>query len=197
MFTLKSLPFTTNSLEPFISAKTIEFHYGKHHQTYVDNLNKLIANSDLNSLTLEEIIIKTKDNPEQVAIFNNAAQVYNHDFFWKSLSANPINREISEKVLLKINKNFTSLENFYEQFKSVGLSQFGSGWVWLVESDKGLEIIKTANADTPLAHGLKPLVTLDVWEHAYYLDYQNKRADFLDNCLKNLLNWKFIDFNIS
>lgn len=196
MFTLKPLPFEPNALEPFMSAKTIEFHYGKHHQAYIDNLNKLILGTDLAGLTLEEIIIKTKNNPEQAAIFNNAAQVYNHDIFWQNLSSDPQNRKISDQVLLQIEKNFSSLDNFYDQFKSIGLSQFGSGWVWLVKSDKGLEIIKTANADNPIAHGLKPLIAIDVWEHSYYLDYQNKRADFLDNCLKNLLNWKFVESNI-
>ncbi len=197
MFNLKPLPFELNALEPFISAKTMEFHYGKHHQAYVDNLNKLILDTDLAKLTLEEIIVKTKNNLEQAAIFNNAAQVYNHDIFWQSLSANPIDREISDQVLLLIKESFSSLDNFYDQFKNIGLSQFGSGWVWLVKGDKGLEIIKTANADNPIAHGLKPLLAIDVWEHSYYLDYQNKRADFLDSCLKNLINWKFVESNIS
>lgn len=197
MFNLKPLPFELNALEPFISAKTMEFHYGKHHQAYIDNLNKLVLDTDLAGLTLEEIIVKTKNSSEQASIFNNAAQVYNHDIFWQSLSANPIDREVSDQVLLQIKESFSSLDNFYNQFKNIGLSQFGSGWIWLVKGGKGLEIIKTANADNPIAHGLKPLLAIDVWEHSYYLDYQNKRADFLDSCLKNLINWKFVESNIS
>jgi len=196
MFNLKELPFSKNALEPHISEKTLEFHYGKHHQAYVDNLNKLIASSGLEKLTLEEIIINTATNPGQIAIFNNAAQVYNHDFFWQSLSVNPEEQKMSDFLQDLINQDFGSLDNFYAEFKAAALSQFGSGWAWLVKGESGLKILKTANADNPLVHGLKPLMTVDVWEHAYYLDYQNRRADFVDTCLK-LINWRFVEHNLN
>jgi Fe-Mn family superoxide dismutase len=197
MFILKPLPFAKNALEPYMSEKTLEFHYGKHHQTYVDNLNKLIATTEFENTFLEEIIIKTAGQAEQVALFNNAAQIYNHDFFWSCLSNSPEDKIISETVLDLINTSFGSLENFYEQFKAAALSQFGSGWAWLVKGENGLEIIKTANADNPLAKGLKPLLALDVWEHSYYLDYQNKRADYVEAVMKNLFNWKSVAANLA
>ena len=191
MFVLKSLPFATNALEPHISARTLEFHYGKHHQAYVDNLNKLVAGTEMENLSLEEVVRQSHGDTAKTAVFNNAAQVYNHDFFWQSLTANPAEQEISDSLLALINKTFGSVEEFKEKFKTMALSQFGSGWTWLVLGENGLEIIKTANADNPLSLGLKPLLTVDVWEHAYYLDYQNRRADFVSACL-NLLNWHHV-----
>ncbi len=196
MFTLKPLPFDIKALEPHISAKTLEFHHGKHHQAYIDNLNKLIVGTEFEGLSLEEIIKRSAGDSDKAAIFNNAAQVYNHDFFWQSLSSAKEDREMSAHLQQILEEAFGSLDNFYEQFKAAGLTQFGSGWTWLVRGKNGLEIIKTANADTPIAHGLKPILTLDVWEHAYYLDYQNKRGDFLDVCLKQLINWRFATINI-
>lgn len=196
MFNLKPLPFAKNALEPHISEKTIDFHYGKHHQTYVDNLNKLISDTELEKMTLEEVMLSVKEKPDQVAIFNNAAQVYNHDFFWASLSINPEEQKISTSMLELINKSFGSMDKFYAEFKALALSQFGSGWAWLVKDEAGLKIVKTANADNPLVHGLKPLMTIDVWEHAYYLDYQNRRADFVESCLK-IINWHFVEQNLS
>jgi Fe-Mn family superoxide dismutase len=196
MFTLSLLPFEKSALEPHISAKTLEFHYGKHHQAYVDNLNKLIAGTELETASLETIISQTSGSVNQAAIFNNAAQVYNHDFFWKSLRPIAEPSEPSPELLSLITESFGSLENFYNEFKTVALSQFGSGWIWLVRDDQKLKIIKTANADTPLAHGQKPLLTIDVWEHAYYLDYQNRRGDFIEGILKNLLNWEFAQTNL-
>ncbi len=197
MFTLKSLPFASSALEPHISAKTIEFHYGKHHQTYVDNLNKLIVGTEFETSELAEIITKAAGSANQAGIFNNAAQAYNHDFFWSSLHPTVEISEPSAELSLQLNKAFGSLENFYDEFKAAALSQFGSGWVWLVVAEGTLKIMKTANADTPLAHGLKPLLTIDVWEHAYYLDYQNRRADFVDGVMRNLLNWNFASANLS
>jgi len=196
MFTLSLLPFEKSALEPHVSAKTLEFHYGKHHQAYVDNLNKLIAGTELETASLENIISQTSGSANQAAIFNNAAQVYNHDFFWKSLRPLVEPAEPSPELLSLIVESFGSLENFYNEFKTIALSQFGSGWVWLVREDQKLKITKTANADTPLAHGQKPLLTIDVWEHAYYLDYQNRRGDFVEGILKNLLNWKFAQTNL-
>lgn len=197
MFNLSPLPFDKNSLEPYISEKTLDFHYNKHHQAYLDNLNKLIIGTELEHLSLEDIIIKTAGQAEQSAVFNNAAQVYNHNFFWQSLSVNESDCQINDQTLALISENFGSLEGFYEKFKAAGLAQFGSGWVWLVKGNNGLEIIRTANAENPLALGLKPLFVVDVWEHAYYLDYQNKRGDFLDICLKKLVNWNFIANNLN
>lgn len=196
MWSLKKLPFEKNSLEPIISEKTIDFHYGKHHQTYVNKLNDLTKEKpELNSLILEDLIKKSANNDELKAIFNNAAQVFNHDFFWQSLS--PEKKEISPKLLAKIEEDFTSLENFKEEFIQSALAQFGSGWAWLVKNKENkLGIIKTANADNPLSKDLTPLFTIDVWEHAYYLDYQNKRAEFVEAILDNLVNWDFVEKNL-
>ena len=196
MFTLPILPYGKTALEPYMSAKTIEFHYGKHHQTYIDNLNKLIADTDMEKDSLENIITATAGNPEQAGIFNNAAQAYNHYLFWKGLRPAGGVMEPAPELLDVINKSFGSLGNFYGEFKAAATSVFGSGWVWLVKDGKDLKIIKTANADNPLAHGLKPLWALDVWEHSYYLDYQNRRADFIEAVLRNLINWEFVAENL-
>ena len=199
MFKLKELPYEKNDLEPYISSKTIDFHYGAHHKAYVNKLNELISDKDeLRNLSLKEIIKKTYNNEAYTAIFNNAAQVYNHDFFWHSLKKSNLEMPISENLKAKIEESFSSLENFKKIFSEFALAQFGSGWVWLVENkDKKLEIIKTANADNPLTLELKPLFTIDVWEHAYYLDYQNKRADFIKELLDNLINWDFVNNNLN
>ena len=187
MFTLPDLPYELNALEPFISIRTMEFHYKKHHQAYIDNLNKLITGTEFENMPLEEIIKKTADKPAYAAIFNNAAQAWNHTFFWHSMSPSGGHIDDSE-INDKIIRDFGSFENFKAEFKQASTSLFGSGWVWLVEEkDKTLKIIKTSNADTPIAHKLKPLSTCDVWEHAYYLDYQNRRADFVEAFLDNLM----------
>jgi len=196
MFTLSILPYDKAALEPHMSAKTLEFHYGKHHQTYVDNLNKLVAGTDLEKETLESIIVKTANKPEQAGIFNNAAQAYNHDFFWKALKPTATVSSPSSELIVLIDKNFGSLENFYGEFKTAATSLFGSGWVWLAKDGEALKIMKTANADNPIAHNLKPLFALDVWEHSYYLDYQNRRADFTEAILRNLINWDFVASNL-
>ncbi len=196
MFTLPKLPYEQTALEPHISAKTLEFHYGKHHQAYIDNLNKLIAGTDLEPETLENIVLKTVDNQDKTGIFNNAAQAYNHDFFWKGLRPTGGLMEPAPELLEAINKSFGSLGNFYGEFKTAATGVFGSGWVWLVRDGENLKIMKTANADTPLAHDLHPLWVLDVWEHAYYLDYQNRRADFIEAVLRNLINWEFVAANL-
>lgn len=187
-FELPPLPYEKNALEPFISATTMEYHYGKHHQTYVDNLNKLIKGTRFESMSLENIIRETAGKPEYAGIFNNAAQNWNHTFFWQSIS--PEQSRPEGEILKKIEKDFGSYEKFKEEFKNAALTQFGSGWAWLAEDGDKLVVLKTSNADTPLAHGLKPLLTLDVWEHAYYLDYQNRRAAFIDAYLDKLANWK-------
>lgn len=188
-FDLPPLPYEMNALEPYISQNTMEYHYGKHHRTYVDNLNKLIKDTEFaENQSLESIIISTVDKPAYTAIFNNAAQAWNHDFFWKSMKPNGGGRPQGE-MLKKIERDFGSYDNFRQEFKNAAIGQFGSGWAWLVEKDGNLMVMKTANADTPLAHGLKPIITVDVWEHAYYLDYQNRRADFVDAYLDHLVNW--------
>ncbi len=190
MFTLPALPYAKNALEPYMSEETLNFHHGKHFQTYIDNLNKLISNTEFEKMDLKEIIEKTAEKTEYTAIFNNAAQSFNHGFFFECLSPNG-NKKPNAELLKKIESAFGSYENFEKEFKEAAVSQFGSGWAWLAEDKSGnLSVLKTSNADNPIAHGLKPLMTIDVWEHAYYLDYQNKRADFIDTFLKHLINWK-------
>lgn len=190
MFKLMMLPYAPEALEPYMSAKTINFHYGKHHQAYLDNLNKLIAGTEYENLALEEIVVKTANQSDKAAIFNNAAQVYNHNIFWETFCPKGSGGDLSEELLEAINKSFGSLENFLTEFKTLAMSQFGSGWTWLVKSDDGLKIIKTQNAENPLSLGLKPIIAIDVWEHSYYLDYQNKRADYLDALLNNVIDWQ-------
>ena len=189
-FALPPLPFAENALEPFISARTLGFHYGKHHKTYVDNLNKFTAGTDLAALPLEDVIKKTSGVLEKAAVFNNAAQVWNHSFFWKSLKPGGGGKP-DGKILAQLEKDFGSFEAFKKTFVETGLAQFGSGWVWLVSENGALKVVKTSNADTPLVHGQKPVLTCDVWEHAYYLDYQNRRKDFVEAFVDHLANWEF------
>lgn len=191
MFNLKALPFSPQALEPHISQKTLEFHHGKHHQAYVDNLNKLIEGTKFVGLPLEEIIIQSLNQDEFRRIYNNAAQVYNHDFYWQSLvSEIKDDNKVSAEFLTLVEKQFDSWDNFLAELKSAGLKQFGSGWLWLVKEGDSLKIMTTANANNPLTSSLVPLFVVDVWEHAYYLDYQNKRAEYLEKTLKNLVDWK-------
>lgn len=192
---LPDLPYEKNALEPHISSKTLTFHHGKHHNAYVTNLNKLIEGTDLNGKTLEDIIKKTLNNDEKTGIFNNAAQVWNHTFYWQSMKPNSGGLPRGN-IADKINTDFGGYNNFVEQMKNAGLNQFGSGWAWLIMKNNKIEIMKTSNADTPIAHGLKPLLTVDVWEHAYYLDYQNERGSYLDAFLNNLVNWEFVNSNL-
>jgi Fe-Mn family superoxide dismutase len=188
--TLPELPYPKNALAPHISERTLDFHHGKHHNTYVTNLNKLIEGTELAGEKLESIIEKTAGDSSKAGIFNNAAQVWNHSFYWQSMKPNgggPPTGAIAEKI----NADFGSYEKFAEKLKNAGFTQFGSGWAWLILRDDKLEIIKTANADTPVAHGLNPVLTVDVWEHAYYLDYQNRRPDYLSAFIDHLINWDF------
>ncbi|MBU4067941.1 MAG: superoxide dismutase [Proteobacteria bacterium] len=189
---LPVLPYGKNALAPYISQQTIEYHYGKHHNAYVTNTNKLIEGTDLSNQDLENIIKKTSKDTSMSSIFNNAAQVWNHSFYWACMKpggGGPPSGAIAERIA----SDFGSYEKFAEQFKNAGITQFGSGWAWLILKDNHLEIMKTSNADTPLAHGLKPLLTVDVWEHAYYLDYQNRRPDYLASFLEHLINWDFVN----
>ena len=192
---LPPLPYADNALEPIISAKTIGFHYGKHHKGYVDNLNKLVAGTEFANLPLEKIITKTAGKTDKTAIFNNAAQTWNHTFYWRSLR--PKNGGEPPAVLKqKIDVSFGALDACKKELTTAAMAQFGSGWVWLVLDGDKLKVVKTGNADVPLITGMKPLSTIDVWEHAYYLDYQNRRADFVNAVLDKLINWDLAAENV-
>ena len=189
-YVLPPLPYADNALDPVISANTLGFHYGKHHKTYVDNLNKLVAGTNLADLSLEEIIASTAGKTDKVGIFNNAAQVWNHTFYWNSLSPKG-GGEPPASLKQKIETAFGSVEVCKKELATAATTQFGSGWAWLVNDGDRLQVIKTGNADLPLTKGMKPLLTIDVWEHAYYLDYQNRRADYVNAVLDKLINWGF------
>lgn len=195
-FTLPDLPYASNALEPHITAHTLSFHHGKHHQAYVTNLNNLIEGTELASQTLEEIIQAVAGDASKAGIFNNAAQVWNHTFYWHSMKPNG-GGEPTGAIAAKIKEVFGDFEAFLKEFKTAGATQFGSGWAWLVLEGDTLKITKTPNADTPLAHGQKAILTVDVWEHAYYLDYQNRRPDYLETFFKHLVNWDFANANLS
>ena len=183
------LPYPIDALEPHVSATTLEFHHGKHHRAYVDKLNAAIAGTAHENKSLEEIISAAAETSE-TGIFNNAAQAWNHTFLWNSMSPNG-GGEPTGQLAEAIDDRFGGVEQFKADFKDAALAQFGSGWTWLVRTSAGLDIVSTGNADTPLVHGATPLLTLDVWEHAYYLDYQNKRDAYVDTFLNNLINWDF------
>jgi len=193
---LPPLPYAENALEPVITAKTTGFHYGKHHKGYFDNLNKLIAGTDYSELSLEEIIKGTAGRPERTAIFNNAAQTWNHTFYWKSLMPKG-GGEPPAALKQKIEASFDSVDACKKELAAAAVSQFGSGWTWLVLEGDKLKVVKTANADNPLTTGMQPLLTIDVWEHAYYLDYQNRRIDYVNAVLDKLINWEFALQNAS
>ncbi|GAU07779.1 superoxide dismutase [Desulfoplanes formicivorans] len=193
--TLPELPYAKDALAPVISAQTLEFHHGKHHNAYVTNANKLLAGTDLEGQDMESIIKKTAGDTSRVGIFNNTAQAFNHSFYWQCMKPGGGGAPTGP-IAERINAAFGSYEAFAEQFKTAGATQFGSGWAWLVQDGSDLKIMKTPNADTPLAHGLKPLLTVDVWEHAYYLDYQNRRPDYLAAFLDKLVNWDFVNANL-
>ena len=188
-FELASLPYASDALEPVMSSQTLNLHHGKHHQTYVTNLNNLTKDSPLGTLSLVEVVKATAGKPEQQGIFNNAGQVYNHDLFWNSMKKGG-GGAIPGALEAKIIADFGSVDAFKEAFHQAGLTQFGSGWAWLVLDGGKLAVTKTGNADTPLAHGKTPLLVADVWEHAYYVDYQNRRADYLKAFLESLVDWE-------
>ena len=183
------LPYASDALEPHISARTLEYHHGKHHKAYVDKLNIAIIGTAYEGKSLEAIIVDSH-NASNTGIFNNSAQAWNHSFLWHSMSPNG-GGEPTGPLADAIDARFGNLSEFRATFRNLALQQFGSGWTWLVLNAQGLDIVRTANADTPLVHGDTPLLTLDVWEHAYYLDYQNKRDAYVDAFLDNLVNWKF------
>ena len=193
---LPSLPYAETALSPVISANTIGFHYGKHHKGYVENLNKLIAGTEYADMPLEKIIASTAGKPDKTGIFNNAAQAWNHTFYWRSLR--PIGKGAPSGTLKeKIQTAFGTLDACKKEFAATAMSQFGSGWAWLVLDGDKLKVVKTSNADVPLISGLRPILTIDVWEHAYYLDFQNRRADYVNAVLDTLINWDFAAENIA
>jgi Fe-Mn family superoxide dismutase len=185
-FSLPPLPYEKNALAPHISAETLDFHYGKHHQAYVTNLNKLVEGKPEASKSLEEIIVSSEGG-----VFNNAAQIWNHTFYWKSMKPSGGGLPTGD-LADAIKRDFGSLEKFAEDFTAAATTQFGSGWAWLsLNKDKKLVVTKTGNADLPLKHGEKALLTIDVWEHAYYIDYRNARPKYIETFLKSLVNWDY------
>ena len=196
MFTLPPLPYADTALEPVITANTLSFHYGKHHKTYVDNLNNLVKGTDYESATLEKIINETAGKPDKAPLFNNAAQIWNHTFYWNSMRSGGGGKPTG-RIAQMIDASFGSQDNFRKEFSATTVSQFGSGWGWLVQDGGALKVVKTGNAEVPFTKGQKPLLTIDVWEHAYYLDHQNKRAAYVDAVIDKLLNWEFAAQNLT
>lgn len=192
---LPSLPFDQGALAPVISANTLSFHYGKHHKTYVDTLNKLIVGSDFADMPLENIIRATARQSDYAAIFNNAAQAWNHTFYWKSLRAKG-GGDPPAALKSLMQSSFGSVDQCKKELSKAAVAEFGSGWTWLVQDGEKLKIVTTPDAKTPLTHGPKPLLTIDVWEHAYYLDYQNRRVDYVNTLIDKLVNWGFAEENL-
>jgi superoxide dismutase, Fe-Mn family len=190
-FSLPPLPYQDDALAPVISANTISFHYGKHHRAYFDNLNKLVEGTELASKSLDDVVKATHGDASKTAIFNNAAQAWNHTLYWNSMSPKGGGTP-SGALADKIKDSFGDFAKFRQEFANAAITQFGSGWAWLVIGpDKKLQVIKTGNAETPMAQGTTCLLTCDVWEHAYYLDYQNRRPDYVNAWLDKLVNWDF------
>jgi Fe-Mn family superoxide dismutase len=188
LFSLPALPFAEDALAPVISAETLKLHHGKHHKKYVDTMNQLLEKAPLPASSLEEVVRASKGK-----LFNNAAQAWNHDFYWHSLS--PKRQRPSGALLHRLEKDFGSYERFADAFAAAAVGQFGSGWAWLVDKDGKLQVTATSNADTPMAHGTKCLLTLDVWEHAYYVDYRNERERYV-SAVMDRLNWQFAENNL-
>ena len=195
MFKLPPLPYAENALMPVISTNTMSFHYGKHHQAYVDNLNNLAKGTDYENASLETIINETAGKSDKVVLFDNAAQIWNHTFYWNSMKPAGGGKPTG-KLAQMIEASFGSFDNFRKELATATVSQFGSGWGWLVQDGGVLKVVKTPNAEVPFTKGQKPLLTIDVWEHAYYLDHQNKRAEYVDAVIDKLLNWDFAAQNL-
>jgi Fe-Mn family superoxide dismutase len=192
-FELPALPYAKDALAPHISANTLDFHHGKHHNSYVVNLNNLLGED---SRSLEEIMKETAGDTSKAGVFNNAAQIWNHTFYWHSMAPNGGGAPTGA-IADKITADFGSYEKFVEEFKAAGATQFGSGWAWLVLDNGTLKVTKTGNAGCPLTDGAVPLLTMDVWEHAYYLDFQNHRPDYIATFLESLVNWNFANENLA
>ena len=191
MFDLPKLNYSKNALSPIMSEETLDLHHGKHHQTYITNLNKFIKDSDLEKLSLEEIIKKTSKDNSKAGIFNNASQHWNHILFWECMKPNG-GGKMPEKLEKKIISDFGSVDKFKEEFIQAGITQFGSGWAWLSIKDGKLIISKTSNAINPIIDSMKPILGCDVWEHSYYVDYRNRRPDYLKAFIDKLVNWEFV-----
>ncbi len=194
-FQLPDLPYELDALQPHISKQTLEFHYGKHHAGYVSKLNDLVADTEHADAELLDIVKDLSDDPGGSALYNNAAQTWNHTFFWDGMRPGG-GGEPTGAMLDRIKDGFGSYEAFREKFKDAATGQFGSGWAWLIEENGALDVISTGNAVVPVDGARKLLLTCDVWEHAYYLDYQNARGDFVDNFLDHLINWEFVESNL-
>jgi Fe-Mn family superoxide dismutase len=192
---LPALPFGEEALAPHISSRTLSFHYGKHHKTYVENTKKLVAGTDLENASLEDVIKAAAGDPKKKGLFNNSAQAWNHAFYWKSLSPKGGGRP-SGKLKDRIDTDLGGFDELKDALSKAAVTQFGSGWAWLVLDQGKLQVLQTANADTPLAAGKTPLLTIDVWEHAYYLDHQNKRPDYVTAVIDHLINWEFAAENL-
>jgi superoxide dismutase, Fe-Mn family len=196
-FTQAPLPYDPGALEPHgMSAETFSFHYGKHHAAYVTNLNNLVKDTPMADQSIEEVIKGSFGDASKAGIFNNAAQVWNHTFFWSSMKPNGGGAPTGA-LAEKINSDMGGFDKLKEEFKAAATTQFGSGWAWLVLDNGTLKVTKTGNAENPLVHGQTPLLTLDVWEHAYYIDFQNRRPDFITNYLDQLVNWDFANQNLA
>lgn len=190
-FELPSLPYANDALAPYMSAETLDFHHGKHHQTYVTNLNNLLKDHELQSSSLEDIIVKASKDASMTGIFNNAGQHWNHILFWQCMKPNG-GGSIPSELEGRLNSDFGSVEQFKEAFIQAGTTQFGSGWAWLAIDNGKLVVTKSPNASNPLVDGMKPILGCDVWEHSYYIDYRNKRPDYLKAFLDSLVNWEFV-----
>jgi Fe-Mn family superoxide dismutase len=194
-FALAKLPYAETALAPAISARTVSFHYGKHHATYVSKLNELVAGTAYEGLSLEDVVKRSAGDRKDKAIFNNAGQAWNHDFYWRSMT--PKGSAPAGRIKAALDSSFGGLAAFKEAFAKAAVAHFGSGWAWLVKAKDGkLEITTTSNADTPIAHGGTALLAADLWEHAYYLDYQNRRPDHVAAWLDKLVNWSFAEKNL-
>ena len=190
-FELPSLPYANDALAPYMSAETLDFHHGKHHQTYVTNLNNLLKDNELQGASLEDIVVKSSKDTSMAGIFNNAGQHWNHILFWQCMKPNG-GGSIPSELEARLNSDFGSVDQFKEAFIQAGTTQFGSGWAWLAIDNGKLVVTKSANASNPLVDGMKPILGCDVWEHSYYIDYRNKRPDYLKAFLDNLVNWEFV-----
>ena len=191
-FDLPKLDYSNNGLAPIMSEETLDLHHGKHHQTYITNLNNFIKDTDMNSMSLEDIILKSSKDKSKTGIFNNASQHWNHNLFWKCMKPNG-GGLMPPRLEKKIIEDFGSIDHFKKEFIQAGITQFGSGWCWLSLKNGKFVVSKTANAANPLINDMKPILGCDVWEHSYYLDYKNKRPDYLNNFFDKLINWEFVD----
>ena len=195
-FELPKLDYSNEALSPIMSQETLELHHGKHHQTYITNLNNFIKDTDMAEMSLEDIIVKSSKDNSKAGIFNNASQHWNHNLFWKCMKPKG-GGNIPSKLEKKIVEDFGSVEKFKDEFKQAGITQFGSGWCWLsIDENNKLVVSKTPNAENPLIHNMKPILGCDVWEHSYYVDYRDRRPEYLENFFEKLVNWEFVESHL-